>query len=116
MPQKKKTTTTPKAKVKSSTKNITPLAKKPSLTPAKKPTVKKTATKKPTTKKKPELKPKRKKLSHEEMFPFKAFPFRLEYKDGNDTRICHFECEEHRAKHIQRYKLRKGSYFSDNLT
>ena len=116
MPPKKKTTTTPKAKVKSSTKNITPRAKKPSLTPAKKPTVKKTATRKPTTKKKPELKPKRKKLSHEEMFPFETLPFRLEYIDGNDTRICHFQCEEHRDKLINRYKLRKGSYFIDTLT
>ena len=116
MPPKKKTTTTPKAKVKSSTKNITPRAKKPSLTPAKKPTVKKTATRKPTAKKKPELKPKRKKLSHEEMFPFETFPFRLEYIDGNDTRICHFQCEEHRDKLINRYKLRKGSYFIDNAT
>ena len=116
MPPKKKTTTTPKAKVKSSTKNTTPRAKKPSLTPAKKPTVKKTATRKPTTKKKPEPKPKRKKLSQEEMFPFESFPFRLEYQDGKDTRICHFECEEHRDKLINRYKLKKGSYFIDNAT
>lgn len=88
MTVKKKVTTTPKPKTKA----------KP----------------KPRTKKKPELK--RKKLSQEEMFPFESFPFRLEYIDGNDTRICHFECEEHRIKHIQRYKLRKGSYFIDTLT
>jgi hypothetical protein len=50
------------------------------------------------------------------MHPFSAFPYRLEYKDGTDIRVCHFECEEHRDKHIQRYKLRKGSYFIDNLT
>ena len=86
MTVKKKVTTTPKPKTKA----------------------------KPRTKKKPELK--RKKLSQEEMFPFESFPFRLEYQDGNDTRICHFECEEHRIKHIQRYKLRKGSYFIDTLT
>ena len=48
------------------------------------------------------------------MHPFPTFPYRLEYQDGNDTRICHFECEEHRTKHIQRYKLRKGKYFIDN--
>ena len=59
---------------------------------------------------------KRKKLPPEEMHPFSAFPYRLEYKDGTDTRICHFECEEHRDKHIKRYKLRKGSFFIDNLT
>ena len=88
MTVKKKVTTTPKPKTKA----------KP----------------KPRTKKKPELK--RKKLSQEEMFPFESFPFRLEYQDGNDTRICHFQCEEHRDKLINRYKLRKGSYFIDTLT
>ena len=61
-------------------------------------------------------KPKRKKLPPEEMHPFPTFPYRLEYQDGNDTRVCHFECEEHRTKHIQRYKLRKGKYFIDNFT
>ena len=86
MTVKKKVTTTPKPKTKA----------------------------KPRTKKKPELK--RKKLSQEEMFPFESFPFRLEYQDGNDTRICHFQCEEHRDKLINRYKLRKGSYFIDNAT
>ena len=114
--------------------------RKKSPTPAKKPSAKKPATKKPTTtpkakaktsktpstrqkttapgkpRKKPESKIKRKKLSHEEMFPFESFPFRLEYKDGNDTRVCHFQCEEHRDKHIKRYGLRKNQYFSDNLT
>ena len=89
-------------------------------------TVKKkvTTTSKPKTKPKPKAKPKakkepelkRKKLSQEEMFPFESFPFRLEYQDGKDTRICHFECEEHRDKLINRYKLKKGSYFIDNAT
>ena len=94
--------------------------RKKSPTPAKKPTAKKPVTKKPTTtpkaKAKSLKKPKRKSISLEEMHPFPTFPYRLEYQDGNDTRICHFECEEHRIKHIQRYKLRKGSYFIDNLT
>ena len=93
--------------------------KKKSSTLAKKPSVKKTATKKPTTTpkaKEKSSKPKRKKLPPEEMHPFTAFPYRLEYKDGNDTRICHFQCEEHRDKHIKRYGLRKNQYFSDNLT
>ena len=112
MPVKKKTTTTPKAKVKNSTtssgKNTTRKVKKPSSTLAKKPTAKKSVTKKPTLK--------RKKLPIEELHPFSAFPYRLEYKDGTDTRICHFECEEHRNKHINRYQLKKGSYFIDNFT
>ena len=93
--------------------------KKKSSTLVKKPSVRKTATKKPTTTlkaKEKSSKPKRKKLPPEEMHPFTAFPYRLEYKDGNDTRICHFQCEEHRDKHIKRYGLRKNQYFSDNLT
>ena len=123
MPPKKKPTTTPKAKAKSSKttsmrqKNTAPgkpkaktktKAKKPSSTPAKKPSVRKTATKKPTFK--------RKDLPISELHPFSAFPFRLEYQDGKDKRVCHFECEQHRDKHIARYKLRKGSYAIDNLT
>ena len=82
--------------------------KKKSSTPAKKPSVRKTATKKPTFK--------RKDLPISELHPFSAFPFRLEYQDGKDKRVCHFECEQHRDKHIARYKLRKGSYAIDNLT
>ena len=116
-------TTTPKAKAKSSKttstrqKNMAPgkpkaktttKAKKPSSTPVKKPSVRKTATKKPTFK--------RKELPISELHPFSAFPFRLEYQDGKDKRVCHFECEQHRDKHIARYKLRKGSYAIDNLT
>ena len=123
MPPKKKPTTTPKAKAKSSKttstrqKNTAPgkpkakttsKAKKPLSTPAKKPSVRKTATKKPTFK--------RKDLPISELHPFSAFPFRLEYQDGKDKRVCHFECEQHRDKHIARYKLRKGSYAIDNLT
>ena len=123
MPPKKRTSTTPKAKEKSSKttsthqKNTAPgkpkpktttKAKKPLSTPAKKPLVRKTATKKPTFK--------RKELPIGELHPFSAFPFRLEYQDGKDKRVCHFECEEHRDKHIDRYKLRKGSYAIDNFT
>ena len=114
--------------------------KKKSLTPAKKPSVKSATTKnsgkttkttpqerkttpkkpvattkKPTTRKKPEPKPtlKRKEITPEEMFPFESMPFRLEYKDGTETRVCHFTCEEHRSKIIERYKLKKGTYFID---
>ena len=123
MPPKKKTSTTPKAKAKSSKTTstrqkstapgkpkakTTTKAKKPSSTPVKKPSVRKTATKKPTFK--------RKDLPISELHPFSAFPFRLEYQDGKDKRVCHFECEQHRDKHIARYKLRKGSYAIDNLT
>ena len=138
MPPRKKTTTTPKAKAKTSK---TPTSKQP----AKKPSVKKTATKKPTTKtsgktttttppkrkttpkkpvttrkkpitrKKPEPKPtfKRKELTPEQMFPYETFTYRLEYQDGTEHRVCHFQCEEHRIKHIERYKLKKGTYYID---
>ena len=97
MPPKKKITTTPKAKAKSSKTTST--------------RQKNTAPGKPKTKKL-----KRKKLTPEEMFPFETFPFRLEYQDGDDTRVCHFQCEEHRDKYIKRYGLRKNQYYSDNAT
>lgn len=59
--------------------------------------------------------PKKKQLTQEEMHPYISFPYRLEYKDGTDIRICHFECEEHRKNHIQRYKLRKNKYTISTL-
>jgi len=108
--------------------------KKKSSTPAKKPSVKsattkssgkstpktpqkrKTTTKKPAATKKPEPKLKRKQLTLEEMHPFSTFPYRLEYQDGQDRRTCHFQTEEHRAKHIQRYGLRKNQYIIDDAT
>ena len=88
--------------------------KKPVAT--KKPAVKKpTPRKKPTTRKKPEPKPtfKRKELSHEQMFPYESFIYRLEYQDGTEHRVCHFQCEAHRTKHIERYNLAKGTYYID---
>ena len=130
MPPRKKTTTTPKVKARStktSTKSTTPTSKQP----ARKPSAKKTATKKPTAKtsgksttttprkrkttpKKPTLK--RKQLTQEEKHPFSSFPYRLEYQDGKDYRICHFQTEEHRTKHIKRYGLRKNQYTTDDAT
>ena len=59
--------------------------------------------------------PPKKRLSQEDLHPFKSFPYRLEYKDGTESRICHFECDEHRKQHIKRYKLRKGKYKLDTL-
>lgn len=40
-----------------------------------------------------------------DLFPYEKFPIRLEYKDGNETRICWFECEEHLQKYLERYRL-----------
>lgn len=137
MPPRKKPSTTPKVKqskptsnatqkISKNTKKLTPTSKQPAKKPSVKSattktsgkTITKTPPKKRTTRKKPEPKPtfKRKELSHEEMFPFESFPFRLEYQDGTEHRVCHFTCEEHRTKLINRYKLRKGTYFIDDLT
>jgi len=41
-------------------------------------------------------------------FPFPAFPWKLVYKDGNETRKCYFQTEAHRDKHIERHKLKKN--------
>ena len=60
--------------------------------------------------------PKKKKLTPEEMHPFKAFPYRLEYWDGNENKICHFDCDEQRQAYIKRYKLRKNKYTINDLT
>ena len=98
-------TTTPKAKAKSSKTTST---RQKNTAPGK-PKAKTTTKAKKTTFK-------RKDLPIEELHPFSAFPFRLEYQDGKDKRVCHFECEQHRDKHIARYNMRKGSYVIDNLT
>jgi hypothetical protein len=41
-----------------------------------------------------------------DLFPHSGFPIRLEYQDGNDHRICWFQCQNHLDKHITRYKLK----------
>jgi len=43
----------------------------------------------------------------EEEFPFDQFPYKLVHKDGNETRKCYFQSEDHRQKHIDRYNLKK---------
>ena len=45
--------------------------------------------------------------NREEEFPFDQFPWKLIQKDGKETRKCYFQTEEHRQKHIDRYKLKK---------
>lgn len=45
--------------------------------------------------------------NREEEFPFDQFPWKLIHLDGKDTRKCYFQSEEHRKKHIDRYKLNK---------
>ncbi len=36
------------------------------------------------------------------LFPYQTFPWRLEF----DKTVCHFECEEHLQKYLDRYKLK----------
>jgi hypothetical protein len=46
-------------------------------------------------------------MDRTEEFPFDQFPWKLIYKDGNETRKCYFDSEHNRQKHIDRYKLKK---------
>jgi len=53
-------------------------------------------------------------------FPFEKFPWRLEVnKDHHNIKgialtVCHFECEEHLQKYIDRYKLKAKDYKVSN--
>ena len=46
-------------------------------------------------------------MDHTEEFPFDDFPWKLVYKDRNETRKCYFQTEEHRKQHMVKYKLKK---------
>ena len=48
------------------------------------------------------------------LFPHSKFPFRLEYMEGNDKKICWFESQNHLDKHITRYKLDKRTIKIDS--
>ena len=54
------------------------------------------------------------------MFPYETFPWRLEVnKDHHNIKgialtVCHFECEEHLQKYIDRYKLKPKDYEVSN--
>jgi len=45
-----------------------------------------------------------------ELFPFPGFLYRLDYTDKGIPKLCWFECEDHLAKHIARYKLTKKTH------
>ena len=53
-------------------------------------------------------------------FPYQTFPWRLEVnKDHHNVKgialtVCHFECEEHLQKYIDRYKLKSRDYKVSN--
>jgi hypothetical protein len=46
-------------------------------------------------------------MDYTEEFPFDQFPWKLEHKEGKETRKCYFQSEAHRQQHIDRYKLKK---------
>jgi len=54
------------------------------------------------------------------LFPYQTFPWRLEVnKDHHNVKgialtVCHFECEEHLQKYLDRYKLRPRDYKVSN--
>ena len=54
------------------------------------------------------------------MFPYVTFPWRLEVnKDHHNVKgialtVCHFECEEHLQKYLDRYKLKPKDYQVSN--
>ena len=54
------------------------------------------------------------------LFPYQTFPWRLEVnKDHHNVKgialtVCHFECEEHLQKCLDRYKLRPKDYKVSN--
>ena len=54
------------------------------------------------------------------LFPYVTFPWRLEVnKDHHNVKgialtVCHFECEEHLQKYLDRYKLKPRDYKVSN--
>jgi len=53
-------------------------------------------------------------------FPYETFPWRLEVnRDYHNVKgialtVCHFECEEHLQKYLDRYKLKPKDYKVSN--
>ncbi len=41
------------------------------------------------------------------LFPYDTFPIRLEFGEKKNPTICHFQCQEHLDKYLERYKLDK---------
>jgi len=42
-----------------------------------------------------------------DLFPYETFTIRLEFGEKKNTTICHFQCQEHLDKYLERYKLDK---------
>jgi len=103
---KKPTAAKPKAKVAPKPKPKAKTTTKPKPKTAPKPKAKVTPKPKPRTKTKPAPEPVVV-VDKEVEFPHDMFPWKLVYKDGTEKRTCYFQCEEHRKKHITRYKMTK---------
>jgi hypothetical protein len=41
------------------------------------------------------------------LFPYETFPIRLQFGEVKNPTICHFQCQEHLDKYLERYKLDK---------
>ena len=67
---------------------------------------KQTVKKKPATKKTTKV-PTYTPAELEVEYPYDGFPWKLIYNERGEKRSCYFQCEEHRKKHITRYKLTK---------
>ena len=81
---------------------------KPKAKTTSKPKAKTTTKPKPRTKTKP--KPKVVAYTPAELeveYPYDGFPWKLIHNERGEKRSCYFQCEEHRKKHITRYKLTK---------
>ena len=40
-----------------------------------------------------------------ELFPYETLPIRLQFGEVKNPTICHFQCQEHLDKYLERYKL-----------
>ena len=49
-------------------------------------------------------------LNYNIKFPYETFPWRLDF----EKTVCHFECEEHLQKYLDRYKLKPKEYQVSN--
>ena len=83
-----------------------PRATKPVTKKTTKPKAKTTTKPKPRAKAKPKV-PAYTPAELEVEYPYDMFPWKLIHNERGEKRSCYFQCEEHRKKHITRYKLTK---------
>lgn len=50
------------------------------------------------------------KSKDKDLFPYESFPYRLDHKDGKTKKVCHFQCDDHLIKYIERHKLLEKDY------